>query len=242
MSLPGALLNWVEGRFLKITDQGGDLYVLPSSISDRLIESPSSTQSAFYSAVVKIKDYRPLRKRQRDSFVRNAMVRLGIIRLLKGVCPSAIIGTVALRTINAVKSLAFRPRPHVFKERLEISSPSIAHGDSRATVSSICDIARIVASLFHSLPSRVSWGSGVSVRSVDVLGKRSLKASAALGFASNETGSKNGLDSAAVALAYPLQNLAERGRVNINGDQMPKALTVEFFNVTHVIIIFNGAA
>lgn len=81
----------------------------------------------------------------------NKTVRSTIVGLLDRRSPSAVCFAVLSAVVAPIQRLAARPPPHVGKEPIE-RTPFIAEGDTATAVSWVRRVARIRASLLHTLP------------------------------------------------------------------------------------------
>lgn len=80
-----------------------------------------------------------------------------ILRLLDWRGPSAIARRVVCIVVDSVNRHPWWPDPHVCRESIETSHPTVTDGNATSTICGEVLIFRIRASLPHRLPRLVSW-------------------------------------------------------------------------------------
>jgi hypothetical protein len=131
----------------------------------------------------------------------------GIVGLFLSSSPAAILGRIGAVVVDAIDALAFWPPAHIRKEIFKRVSPTIANGNTPATVLVITMGFFVVAAAFHGKPTTV-FGSrplmGLAVCSLNTATDFFVIATARSGFTASKPLSINPFDGAAIAAATPI--------------------------------------
>lgn len=111
--------------------------------------------AATNSGAVQSEFLRPISEAHASSIKRGVMVQSVVSVLLSVAGPLAIVWTVTLGIVDALKRQAVRAVAHVGIERREVVSPSVAHRDAARSVAVVVWMVRVVATLTHGVPRPV---------------------------------------------------------------------------------------
>lgn len=104
----------------------------------------------------------PFAHRSSDSVDGESHVSAGVVRLRFRRSPAAILGAIAVFSVQALNGPSLGRLSHVEMKVLE-SSPTLAHGNAEPSVPHVADVSGISASLDHGVPDCVNVASGFPV-------------------------------------------------------------------------------
>ena len=133
---------------------------------ERLCNCPSARQPLADRFNAKLGSLRPVWDKQSLAFMCEKLVVAPISSLRDPVSPAAVVGAIAKRVVDSVKTVALaRARPHVGKKVFKLGPP-IADGNTTTAIVFESGVRRVAAAISHAVPSGVFGCTAVPMRPV----------------------------------------------------------------------------